>query len=709
MKQFFFALAMILPATFISFPLPVVAQTFDYPTAKRGEQMDDYFGTTVADPYRWMETNDTPELTAWIDAENKSTAKYLDSIPLRDELKKRLTEIVDYPKYSLPWKKAGKLFYFQNSGLQNQSVLYVIDEYKGKIDGARELLDPNKLSDDGTVALQNVEVSKDGKYLAYSISRSGSDWNEINVLKIDGNEKLADRIEWVKFSGIAWYGNGFYYSAYDAPKGDALTTKNEYHKIFYHKLGTAQKDDVLIREDKNNPLRTRQASTDKDEKYLFITESDSTYGNSLFFKDLSKADNPLQCAVDDFTSEIGIIEVLDGKFYALTDRNASNKRLVLIDPAKAQPEHWKDVITQTENLLKNVHCFGGQFFVTYLKDAADAVYQYSIEGKQQGEFPLPTLGVAGFSGDKDEKEFFYSFTSFLYPSVIYRANVHAPGNESVVIFPSAVNFKTDDYQTERVFYTNSAGKKVPIFLTYKKGLKKDGSNPTLLYGYGGFNISMTPNFSPYRLPFLEKGGIYAHTVLRGGGEYGDDWHKAGTKLQKQNVFDDFAAAAEFLIKEKYTSPEKLAVNGGSNGGLLVGASVTQRPDLFKASVAQVGVLDMLRYHKFTIGWAWATDYGTSEESKEMFEYLLKYSPLHNVQAGVNYPATLVMTSDHDDRVVPAHSFKFTAEMQSKSTSKNPVYIRIETKAGHGAGKPISKRIDEQADIWTFLCNQLGMK
>ncbi|MDR2115299.1 MAG: prolyl oligopeptidase family serine peptidase [Planctomycetaceae bacterium] len=681
------------------------AHDFGYPNPKRVDQHDEYFGTTVTDSYRWMETNGTPELTAWINTENQLTEKYLNTIPFRNQIRKRLTEVVNYPKYSLPWNRSGKRFFFKNDGLQNQSVLYVLDAPAAK---SRVLLDPNKLSEDGTVSLQRAVVSKDGVYLAYSLARSGSDWNEINVLKIDSGEKLPDQLHWVKFSDIAWHGNGFYYSCYDAPpEGEKLTAKNENHKIFFHQLGTDQKNDLLIREDREHPLRNRNAITDLEQRYLFVYENESTYGNTLEFKNLTQSDTTFQTIADDFCSEQEVVTVLGDTFYLLTDRNASNKRLVAVNPAKPQPEYWIDIIPESDSLLQSVDCVGGKFIVTYLKDAANIVYVYDAGGKKLREIELPTLGIAGFSGDKNETEFFQSFTSYLYPTVIYRCDIES--GECSELFPSGIDFNSENYVTERVWYENSAGKKVPMFLTHKKGILRNGNNPVLLYGYGGFNISVRPAFSPYRLPFLERGGIFAHVVLRGGGEYGEEWHQAGTKLQKQNVFDDFVAAAKFLIKEQYTAPQKLAIQGGSNGGLLVGAAVTQQPELFKAAVIQVGVLDMLRYHKFTIGWAWATDYGTSEDNKEMFEYLFRYSPLHNIKSGVEYPAILVTTSDHDDRVVPAHSFKFTAEMQAKTSSKNPALIRIETKAGHGAGKPVSKQIEESADIWTFIMAQLGME
>ncbi|MDR1053275.1 MAG: prolyl oligopeptidase family serine peptidase [Planctomycetaceae bacterium] len=673
-----------------------------YPPVRQEGQTDTYFDTQISDPYRWMETNNTKELSDWIEAENKLSRKYLDEIGFRGDLKKRLTEVINYPRYSVPWTKNGKTFYLKNNGLQNQSVLYVLDKPKSE---PRILIDPNKFSDDGTVSLGSISVSKNADYVAYSISKSGSDWKEIKVRKIATCEDLPDKIEWVKFSGIAWRGDGFFYSRYDAPPAsEFLTSKNENHKIFFHKLNSQQNDDTLIREDKTHPLRTRQAQTDFDEKFLFISESESTYGNSLEFKNLTATDSKLRKIVSDFKSSQDVITVVDGKFYMLTDRDAPKKRLVAIDPAKPEQENWTNIIPESDSLLSSVQHIGGKLIATFLKDASDEVLVYDLQGKKIREINLPTFGNAGFSGEKDSPDFFQSFTSFVYPTVIYRTNIET--GESNVHFPAAIDINPDDYITERVWYTNSDNKKVPIFLVYKKGLKKDGLNPTLLYGYGGFNISLSPSFSALRLPFLERGGIYAVAILRGGGEYGEEWHKDGTKLKKQNVFDDFIAAAEFLIEKRYTSSSKLAILGGSNGGLLVAATALKRPDLFKVAVPRVGVLDMLRYHKFTIGWAWATDYGTSEDNKEMFDYLLKYSPLHNVKPNVNYPAMLIMTSDHDDRVVPAHSFKFAATMQQKSTSKRPIYIRIETKAGHGAGKPISKQIDEEADVWSFILDQL---
>ncbi|MDR2642378.1 MAG: prolyl oligopeptidase family serine peptidase [Planctomycetaceae bacterium] len=703
MKSKFLFFDVVMPtAIFVTIITSFTLASETYPPVRQVNHTDTYFGVKIDDPYRWMETNDTKELSDWIDAENKLTRKYLDGIGFREDLKKRLTEVINYPRYSIPSIENDRIFYFKNDGLQNQSVLYVLDTPES---APRVLIDPNKFSNDGTVSLGSISVSKNADYIAYSVSKSGSDWKEIKIRNIKTGEDLPDKLDWVKFSEIAWQGDGFYYSRYDAPpENELLTAKNENHKIFFHKLNSQQKNDILIREDKKNPLRTRQAETDFDEKFLFLHESESTYGNTLEFKDLTKTDSTFHKIVDDFKSWQSVVTVINGKFYMLTDRDAPKKRLVIVDPAKPEQENWIDVIPESDSLLSSVNHIGGKFIVTFMKDASDLVFVYDLQGKRIREITLPTFGKTGFSGKKDSLMFFQSFTSFVYPTVIYRNNIDT--GESKPLFSAAIDINPDNYVTERVWYTNNSGKKVPIFLIYKKGLKKNGLNPTLLYGYGGFNISLTPSFSALRLPFLERGGIYAVAIIRGGGEYGEKWHKDGTKLQKQNVFDDFIAATEFLVNDKYTSPSKLAILGGSNGGLLVAAVALQRPDLFKVAVPRVGVLDMLRYHKFTIGWAWATDYGTSEDNKEMFNYLLKYSPLHNIKSNVNYPAMLIMTSDHDDRVVPAHSFKFAATLQQKSNSTNPIYIRIETKAGHGAGKPISKQIEEETDVWTFILDQL---
>ena len=677
-----------------------------YPETAREDVTDNYFGTEVAEPYRWLE-NDTSAATGeWVITQNELTYSYLDNIKFRPALKERLTKIYDYPKYGSPFKKNDKYYFFKNDGLQNQSVLYS----QASLDAEPEvLLDPNKLSDDGTVALSQIAFSNNGKYLAYSIARSGSDWNEIYIMDLATKTLLKDVIKWVKFSGIAWQADGFYYSAYDAPvAGKEFSNKNEYHKIYFHKVGEAQTADKLIFENKKFPLRNCGAAVTDDEKYLIISETESTSGNSLHIKDLSKPNAPLVTLEAGFENDYGVVDHVNGKLYVITNWKASNQQLMEVDPAKPARENWKTILPETENVLEGVSILGGKIVAEYLQDASNHVYTYDFTGKKLAEVELPAIGtVGGFSGDKDDNEAFYTFTSFTFPPTIYRYDVAQ--NKSEVFRKTEVNFNPEDYVSEQQFYTSKDGTKVPMFITYKKGLKKNGKNPTMLYGYGGFNISLNPSFSVARIPFLEQGGIYVVANIRGGGEYGEKWHKAGTKMQKQNVFDDFIGAAEYLIAQKYTSPEKLAINGGSNGGLLIGACMTQRPDLFAVAIPEVGVLDMLRYQKFTIGWAWATDYGTSEESKEMFEYLKAYSPLHNVKEGVKYPATMVMTGDHDDRVVPAHSFKFAATLQHANTGNYPSLIRIDTKAGHGAGKPIAKVIDAQADMWAFVMYNLGMK
>lgn len=677
-----------------------------YPETAREDVTDNYFGTEVAEPYRWLE-NDTSAATGeWVIAQNELTYSYLDNIKFRPALKERLTKIFDYPKYGSPFKKNDKYYFFKNDGLQNQSVLYS----QASLDAEPEvLLDPNKLSDDGTVALSQFAFSNNGKYLAYSIARSGSDWNEIYIMDLATKTLLKDVIKWVKFSGIAWQADGFYYSAYDAPvAGKEFSNKNEYHKIYFHKVGEAQTADKLIFENKKFPLRNCGAAVTEDEKYLIISETESTSGNSLHIKDLSKPNAPLVTLEAGFENDYGVVDHVNGKLYVITNWKASNQQLMEVDPAKPARENWKTILPETENVLEGVSILGGKIVAEYLQDASNHVYTYDFTGKKLAEVELPAIGtVGGFSGDKDDNEAFYTFTSFTFPPTIYRYDVAQ--NKSEVFRKTEVNFNPEDYVSEQQFYTSKDGTKVPMFITYKKGLKKNGKNPTMLYGYGGFNISLNPSFSVARIPFLEQGGIYVVANIRGGGEYGEKWHKAGTKMQKQNVFDDFIGAAEYLIAQKYTSPEKLAINGGSNGGLLIGACMTQRPELFAVAIPEVGVLDMLRYQKFTIGWAWATDYGTSEESKEMFEYLKAYSPLHNVKEGVKYPATMVMTGDHDDRVVPAHSFKFAATLQHANTGNYPSLIRIDTKAGHGAGKPIAKVIDAQADMWAFVMYNLGMK
>ena len=676
-----------------------------YPETRKDSISDNYFGTNVPDPYRWLEDDRSAETEAWVSAQNKVTYGYLETISFRNSLKDRLSTLMNYPKYGSPKKVNNKYYFYKNDGLQNQSVLYELDSLNAE---PKVLLDPNQLSTDGTVALSDATFSKDGKYLAYSISKSGSDWNEIFVMEITTRKLLSDHIEWVKFSGIAWKGDGFYYSAYSKPEaGTEYSGKNEYHKIFYHQLGQNQSQDKIIFENKQFALRNCGAGVSEDEKYLFIVETESTSGNSLWIKDLTKADSkPVQIAPG-FESDFSVIDHYQGKIYVLTNYQAPNQQLMVFDPAKPELKNWQTVIPETADVLETVSILGGKLFVKYVKDASHHLYAYNTDGKQLYEIKLPTIGTVGISGDMEEDEAFYTFTSFTFPPTIYRYSVAE--NKAELFRKSEVSFNSEEYVSEQLFYTSKDGTKVPMSITYKKGMKRNGKNPVMLYGYGGFNISLLPGFSAVRIPFLEQGGIYAIANLRGGGEYGEDWHKAGTKMQKQNVFDDFIAAAEYLINEKYTSSKKLAINGGSNGGLLIGACMTQRPDLFAVAIPEVGVLDMLRYQKFTIGWAWATDYGTSEESKEMFEYLLGYSPLHNLKPGTDYPATLIMTGDHDDRVVPAHSFKFAAALQEANSGKYPTLIRIDVKAGHGAGKPISKIIDAQSDMWSFVMYHLGMK
>jgi len=684
----------------------MAAPKVNYPLSRKDTIVETYFGTQVPEPYRWLEDDRSTETMNWVATQNKLTYSYLDKIPFREALKNRIKEISNYPKYGAPFTKDGKKYFFKNDGLQNQSVLYVEDATTNK---PRVVLDPNKLSTDGTVALNSIAFSKNGKFLAYSIARSGSDWNEIFVMDVATNKLLTDVVKWVKFSGIAWQGDGFYYSAYDAPvAGKEFSNKNEFHKIYFHKLGENQTDDTLIFENKDFALRNCSAATSDDEKYLFISETESTSGNSLYMKDLSAVDSKIIPIVTNFENDYTVVDCIDDKIYVLTNDNASNQKLICINPAQPTPENWKTIIPESEFVLEQIEIAGGKFFAKYNENASNHAYIFDFTGKKIGEVKLPTMGtIASFSGSMKENEAYYSFVSFTYPTTIYKLDIAK--NTSTLYQKAEVKFTPTDFITEQKFYTSKDGTKIPMFITYKKGLKQDGKNPLMLYGYGGFNISINPSFNTGRIPFIENGGIYVVANIRGGGEYGEKWHLAGTKMQKQNVFDDFIAAAEYLIDNKYTSKMKIAINGGSNGGLLIGACLTQRPDLFAVAVPEVGVLDMLRYQKFTIGWAWATDYGTSEESKEMFAYLKAYSPLHNVKVGVKYPATFVMTGDHDDRVVPAHSFKFAATLQAANKGNYVSLIRVDQKAGHGAGKPIAKLIDAQGDMWAFVMWNLGMK
>lgn len=677
-----------------------------YPKTAKDNVVDTYFGVQVKEPYRWLENDTSTATSAWVKEQNKVTKDYLSQIPFRNKLKERLTALYNYPKYGSPFKKNGQYYYYKNNGLQNQSVLY---HQKTLSSEPEMLLDPNTLSSDGTVALSSVAFSKDGKYLGYAIARSGSDWNEIFVMDVATRKLLSDHIKWSKSSQIAWQGNGFYYSAFDAPEaGKEYSNKNEYEKVYFHTVGQDQSQDKLIYEDKQHALRECYASVTDDEKFLFVSITETTTGNSLLMKDLSNPNASFVELAPGFENDYSVIDNVNGKLYVLTNWKAPKNRLMEVDPANPTRVNWKEIIPKSDNVLERATVIGGKIMAEYTKDAANHAYAFDLSGKKLYEVQLPTLGsLNGFSGDKDDNEAFYVFTSYTFPPTIYVFD--AAKNASKVFHKAEVKFNPDEYVCEQVFYTSKDGTKVPMSITYKKGIKRDGKNPLMLYGYGGFNISLNPTFSVVRIPFLENGGIYVVANIRGGGEYGEAWHMAGTKMHKQNVFDDFIGAAEYLIAKGYTSSKKLAIDGGSNGGLLVGACLTQRPDLYAVAVPEVGVLDMLRYHLFTIGWSWTSDYGNSGESKEMFEYLKGYSPLHNVKYGVKYPATLVMTGDHDDRVVPAHSFKFAATLQANNDGTRPTLIRIDSKAGHGAGKPIGKLIEAQADMWSFVMWNLGMK
>jgi prolyl oligopeptidase len=675
-----------------------------YPVTRKTDSVDTYFGTKIPDPYRWLEDDRSAETGEWVKAQNKVTFDYLATIPYRDKIKERLTKIWNFEKVSSPFKKGKRYFFYKNDGIQNQSVLYVQEGLNGT---PKALLDPNTLAADGTASLGGLGVSKDGKYLAYSINRAGSDWSEIYTMEIETGKKLPEEIKWVKFSDIAWKGNGFFYSAYDAPKGGSeLSNKNEFHKVYFHKVGETQDKDVLVYEDKKHPLRNFGATVTEDEKLLLLYGSESTSGTSLAVKDLTKANDEFHFVISDFEHNYSVIHNEGNRLFVVTDNGAPKYQLLEIDfTKKPDPENWKKIIPESDDLLESVSLCNGKLVAKYLKDVTSRLYVYDMNGKKENEIALPGIcKVEGFDSDKDDSLAFFSYNTFTAPASIYKYNIVT--NKMSVWFQPKIDFKSEDYETKQVFYKSKNGTKVPMFITHKKGLALDGNNPCFLFGYGGFNSYYSPEFRIDRAVFLEKGGVYAVPGLRGGGDYGEDWHKAGTKCQKQNVFDDFIAAAEYLISEKYTSSSKLAINGRSNGGLLVGAVMTQRPDLAKVAIPTVGVLDMLRYHKFTIGWAWATDYGTSE-NKEEFDCLIKYSPLHNVKEA-EYPATLVTTGDHDDRVVPAHSFKFIATLQEKQKGNNPVLVRIDTNAGHGAGKPTSKQIEEFADIWSFVFHNLGM-
>ncbi len=674
-----------------------------YPTTQKGSVVDNYFGTDIADPYRWLEDDRSEETAAWVKAENKVTFKYLSKIPYREQLKSRLAELWNYEKIGAPFKKGDYTFFYKNDGLQNQYVVY-----RQKDDGDAEVfLDPNAFSEDGTTSMGQLSFSKDGSLAAYSISEGGSDWRKIIIIDVETKKVLELPLIDVKFSGISWFKNeGFYYSSYDKPKGSELSAKTDQHKLYYHVLGQPQKNDqVIFGKTAEQKRRYVGGTVTEDNRFLIISGAISTSGNDLYLKDLSKVNSPLVTLIDNFDADTSLLDNDGDKLFLVTNLAAPNKKIVTVDANAPASKNWLDFIAETDHVL-SASIGGGFFFTEYMVDAISKVYQYDYQGKQVREIDLPGVGsTSAIEGDKDENILYYSFSNYKTPGTIYSYNVNK--GESDVYRKSGAQFDSEAYESKQVFYPSKDGTKIPMIITYKKGLDLNGKNPTILYGYGGFNISLTPSFSVTRAVWLEQGGIYAVANLRGGGEYGKKWHKAGTQLNKQNVFDDFIAAAEYLIKQNYTTSDYLAINGGSNGGLLVGAVMTQRPDLMQVALPAVGVLDMLRYHTFTAGAGWAYDYGTAEQSKTMFEYLRGYSPVHNVKAGVSYPATLVTTGDHDDRVVPAHSFKFAAELQAKQAGKAPTLIRIETNAGHGAGTPVSKTIEQYADIYAFTLFNMG--
>jgi prolyl oligopeptidase len=684
-----------------------VGSALTYPVTAKIGQIDDYHGTRVADPYRWLEDANSAETKQWVDAENAVTQAWLGQIPQREAIRQRLTKLWNYERYSVPSKEGGRYFYSRNDGLQNQSVLYTM---KNLNDTPRMLLDPNTLAADGTVALSGVEVSPDGKLLAYGTAASGSDWNEWRVRDIETGKDLDDHIKWVKFSATAWTkdGKGFFYSRYDEPtEATKLAAVNYFQKLYFHKIGTPQSADILVYDRPDEKEWGFGAHTTDDGKYLLITATRGTaHKYRVFIKDLSRPDSKVVPLIDNFDAAWDFIDNVGSTFYFSTDSKAPRQRIVAIDVNKAGEKNWKEIVPESKDTLSNAHIIGNRLVTEYLKDARSVVRVNALDGKLVREIALPGIGsVSGFTGKRGDTETFFSFTGFTTPTTIYRLDMKS-GKTSVFRQPK-VDFDPNAYETRQQFFTSRDGTKVPMFIVSKKGLKLDGNNPTYLYGYGGFNISMTPGFSPANLAWMEMGGVYVIANLRGGGEYGESWHQAGTRLQKQNVFDDFIGAAEWLVANKVTQPSKLAIGGGSNGGLLVGAAMTQRPDLFGAAIPMVGVMDMLRFHKFTIGWAWTSDYGSADNADE-FKALVKYSPLHNLKPGTQYPATMITTADHDDRVVPAHSFKFAATAQAAQAGCNPIIIRIDTKAGHGAGKPTAKQIEEVADRWGFLTKALKM-
>ncbi|MTJ01701.1 prolyl oligopeptidase family protein [Idiomarina piscisalsi] len=683
-----------------------VNNQMQYPETRKGDVVDTYFGTEVADPYRWLEDDRSEETEAWVKAQNEVTFSHLEKIPFREKIEERLTELWNYEKVSAPRFEGGYIYFYKNDGLQNQYVVY---RKKSEDAEAEVFLDPNKFSEDGTTSLAQLTFSEDGSIAAYSISEGGSDWRKIIVIDAETGDQHEEPLVDVKFSGISWKGNeGFYYSSYDKPEGSELSAKTDQHKLYYHEIGTPQSEDDLIfggtEAEKN---RYVGGYVTEDDRFLVVSAANSTSGNKLYIKDLTKPDSELVLVDGDVAYDTSVLTTRGDTLYLETNMDAPNGRVVTVNAGNPKPDNWQDFIAHSENVL-NPSTGAGYIFAEYMVDAVSKVEQYDYDGNKVRDIALPGVGSAsGFSEKQDAEKVYYSFTNYSTPSTIYEMNPET--GESVVYEASGADFDSSQYVSKQVFYTSKDGTEVPMIITHKKGLELDGTNPTILYGYGGFNISLTPSFSIANAAWLEMGGVYAVANLRGGGEYGKEWHKAGTKMQKQNVFDDFIAAAEYLIEADYTSSDRLAVRGGSNGGLLVGAVMTQRPELFAVALPAVGVLDMLRYHTFTAGAGWAYDYGTAEDSKEMFEYLLNYSPVHNVEQGVEYPATLITTGDHDDRVVPAHSFKFAAELQDKAGGDNPQLIRIETNAGHGAGTPVSKTIEQYSDIFGFTLYHMGFE
>jgi prolyl oligopeptidase len=681
-----------------------------YPVTKKVEQVDDYFGTKVSDPYRWLEDETSAETKAWVEEQNRLTFGYLDKIPFREKLKARLTQLYNYPRINAPFHYGDTYFFSKNDGLQNQNVYYI---QKGENGKAEVFIDPNKFSSDGTTVLSAFSPSKDAKYVAYGISQGGSDWVTLNVMEVGSRNKLADEIKWMKSSGVSWQGDGFYYSRYPEPaKSKELSTKNEFHAVYFHKVGTPQSSDVLVYEDKDNPQRFHNAGTTEDERFLTLSISErgkGKKGNALLYKDLSKGETEFSPIVAEITDDsFGVIDNVGDKFLVRTNKNAPNGRVVLVDPKNPDEKNWQDILPERSEPLQGAGTAGGKLFASWRKDVATRAYVFSLDGKLENEITLPGLGTAnGFGGWRDDKHVFYSFTSFNFPPTIYKYDI-ATKKSTVFRTVDIPGFKPENYETKQVFYNSKDGTRVPMFLVYKKGLKLDGNNPTLLYGYGGFNVVTAPAFSSLRMALLEQGVVYASANMRGGGEYGEKWHEAGTKLKKQNVFDDFIAAAEWLIANKYTSSSKLAIQGGSNGGLLVGAVANQRPELFRVVIEQAGVMDMLRFQKFTIGWNWIADYGSAEANEAEFKALYAYSPIHNVRPGVKYPATLITTADHDDRVVPAHNYKYAAVLQAAQAGPNPVLIRIDTNSAHGASNT-TKSIEQTRDIFAFLLENLGVE